>query len=93
MPPRITNPEKMILVTLTSQSSRITKDSGQRLHQVMLIFKPDTVLGWYRELVGRKWTFKRKGKPGRPGISSKLEALILRLAKEDPSWGSDKIQG
>jgi hypothetical protein len=31
---------------------------------VMLIFKPDTVLGWHRELVSRKWTFKRKGKPG-----------------------------
>jgi hypothetical protein len=59
----------------------------------MLIFKPDTVLRWHRELVRRKWTFKRKGKPGRPGISSELEALIVRLAKENPCWGYDKIQG
>ena len=58
----------------------------------MLIFKPDTVLRWHRELVRRKWTFKRKGKPGRPGISSELEALILRLTQENPRWGYGKIQ-
>ena len=65
----------------------------QRLHQIMLIFKPDTVLRWHRELVRRKWTFKRKAKPGRPAMSSELEALLVRLAKENPRWGYDKIQG
>jgi hypothetical protein len=44
-------------------------------------------------ILRRKWTFQRKEKPGRPGISSELEALIVRLAKENPRWGYGKIQG
>jgi putative transposase len=92
-PPRISDPERMILAILVDKFSQSTKDTCQRLHQVMLIFKPDTVLRWHRELVRRKWTFSRKAKPGRPTISSELEALILRLANENPRWGYDKIQG
>jgi len=83
----------MVLATLTDKYSQFTDGARQRLHQVMLIFKPDTVLRWHRELVRRKWTFKRNGKPGRPGRSSELEALIVRLAKEDPRWSYDKILG
>ena len=89
--PRVTDPERMVLATLTNKFKRTTIDARQRLNQMMLIFKPDTVLRWYRELVRRKWTFKRKEKPGRPGISAELEALIVRLAKENPRWGYGKI--
>jgi putative transposase len=59
----------------------------------LLIFKPDTVLRWHRKLVRRKWTFQRKGNLGRPRLSTELENLILRLAKENPRWGYDKIHG
>ena len=92
-PPRITDPERMILAILTDRYKQSVDDARQRLHQVMLIFKPDTVLGWHRELVRRKWTFRRKGNPGRPCILSELQALIVRLAKENPRWGYDKIHG
>jgi putative transposase len=92
-PPRISDPERMVLVTLLDKYCSFKDGARQHLHQVMLIFKPDTVLRWHRELVRRKWTFKRKGKPGRPVISPELEALIIRLAKENPRWGYDKIQG
>ena len=92
-PPRITDPERMILAILTDRYKQSADDASQRLHQVMLIFKPDTVLGWHRKLVRRKWTFRRKGIPGRPCISSELEALIVRLAKENTRWGYDKIHG
>jgi hypothetical protein len=54
----------------------------------MLIFKPGTVLRWHRELVRRKWTFRRKSNPGRPKLSSELEALIIQLAKENTRWGA-----
>jgi putative transposase len=83
----------MILATLVGKYTQFTDGARQHLNQVMLIFKPDTVLRWHRALVRRKWTFKRKRKPSRPGISSELEAMIVRLAKENPHWGYDKIQG
>jgi putative transposase len=92
-PPVISGPERMILAILTDRLYQSTRDACLRLDQVMMVFKPDTVLGWHRELVRRKWTFKRKGKPGRPVISSELETLIVRLANENLRWGYDKIWG
>ena len=91
--PRITDPERMVLATLTDKYKGAKTGVHQRLNQVILIFKPETVLRWHRELVRRKWTFKRKGKPGRPGITAEVEALIVRLAKENASWGYGRIQG
>jgi hypothetical protein len=92
-PPVISDPERIILAILTDKLNQSTRDARRRLDQVMMVFKPDTVLGWHRELVRRKGTFKRKGKPGRPVISSEVETLIVRLAKENLPWGYDKIRG
>ena len=52
------------------------------MQQVMLIFKPDTMLRWHRELVRRKWALHQKRKPGGPRLSSELEELIIRLASD-----------
>jgi hypothetical protein len=92
-PPRISDPERMILAILTGKLSQSTRKTRQRLDRVMMFFKPDTVLGWHRELVRRKWTFRSKAKPGGPRISSELETLIMRLAKGNRHWGYEKIQG
>jgi putative transposase len=54
---------------------------------------PQTVLRWHRELVRRKWTYRRRRRPGRPKIAPGTAALILRLAKENPRWGYLRIQG
>ncbi len=59
----------------------------------MLLFKPDTVLKWHRELVRRKWTYQRTRAGGRPSVATELEELIIRLARENPRWGYGKIQG
>jgi transposase len=83
----------MILAILMDKYKQSRDDAHQRFHQVLLIFKPDTVLGWHRKFVRHKWTFKRKGNPGRPRMTAELEALIVRLAKENPRWGYEKIQG
>jgi putative transposase len=91
--PRITDPERMVLATLTDKYKRAKTGVHQRLNQVIMIFKPETVLRWHRERVRRKWTFKRKRQPGRPGTSAEVEALIVRLAKENASWGYERIQG
>jgi len=91
--PRISRPEKQILGTLSARFSQLENYARQRMQQVMLIFKPDTILRWYRELVRRKWALHQKRKPGRPRLSSELEELIIRLANENPRWGYDKIHG
>jgi len=57
------------------------------------IVQPETLLRWHRELVSRKWTFRRKGLPGRPRLGPETTALILRLARENPRWGFQRIRG
>jgi putative transposase len=52
---------------------------------------PGTVLRWHRRLVAARWRQPRP--PGRPPISEELVELILRLARENPSWGYTRIQG
>jgi transposase InsO family protein len=46
-------------------------------------------------LVARKWDYsdRRKKCPGRPAISQEIQELVVRLAKENPRWGYDRIQG
>ena len=46
-PPRIYDPERIILATLADKFSHSTIDARHHLYQVMLIFKPDTVLRWH----------------------------------------------
>ena len=59
-----------------------------------LLVRPETVLGWHRALVRRKWAAYR-GRPrrGRPPISMECRNLIVRMARENPSWGYFRIRG
>ena len=54
---------------------------------------PQTLLRWHRELVRRKWSYRRRRRAGRPRIDGTTAALVLRLAKENPRWGYRRIQG
>lgn len=85
--------EKLFLAVLTARLKTATNRPASQLRGVIRIFQPETVLRWHRELVGRKWTFKRRAKGGRPRISQELEALIVRLARENGRWGYGKIEG
>ena len=85
--------EKLILAVLTARLRKATKRPAVQLRDVIRIFQPETVLRWHRDLVRRKWTFKRKAKGGRPRIRQELEALIVRLARENGRWGYGKIEG
>src|SRR6201987_160611 len=51
-------------------------------------------LGWYRRLVARKFDGScARRAPGRPPIGKEIEELIIRMAKENRSWGYDRIVG
>ena len=91
--PRISPWEKRTLVVCSRKLTPMTIGARARLGQVMFLFKPETLLKWHRELVRRKWTFRRGAPRGRPRISSELEALVLRLTKENPTWGYGKLEG
>jgi putative transposase len=57
-----------------------------------LVVTPTTLLRWHRELVRRRWTYpQRKG--GRPPTGRALRELVLRLARENPAWGYQRIAG
>jgi hypothetical protein len=47
---------------------------------------PATLLRWHRNLIARKWTYPRK-RPGRPSTRADVRAAVLRLARENPTWG------
>ncbi len=58
------------------------------------LVEPETVLGWHRELVRRKWAaFGRRRGVGRPRLEPSLRDLILRMARENPKWGCVRIRG
>ncbi|MFC9670024.1 integrase core domain-containing protein [Streptomyces sp. NPDC056949] len=52
-----------------------------------------TLLAWHRQLIARKWTFTRHRRPGRPSTAPAVKQLVLRLARENSSWGAPRIQG
>ncbi len=92
-PPRLSRWERLGLAVLAARLMACGRTGRNRLAQAVLVFKPDTLLKWHRELVRYKWTFARPQSSGRPSITTDTKALILRLAKENPRWGYSKLQG
>ena len=88
-PPRISRWEKLTLAVLAARLK-----GRNRLNEVMVLFKPDTVLKWHRELVRRKWTFQqRKQRAGHADLAPELEALIVQMALDNPRLGYKKLVG
>jgi putative transposase len=85
---RLTDGERTTLAAIGQQLGK------KALEEVATIVKPDTILAWHRRLVAKKFDGSTKRKaPGRPMIDQELEALIVRMAKENRSWGYDRIVG
>jgi putative transposase len=56
------------------------------------LVQPDTLLGWHRRLVAGAWTHPYH-QTGRPPLDQEVQQLIVRLARESPRWGDQRIQG
>src|ERR1700676_1903850 len=74
---RLSNPERATL-------AEIGKRLGRKvLREVACVAKPDTTLGWYRRLVAQKFDgSKHRRYPGRPPVSSEVEALAAPMGRE-----------
>jgi len=68
------------------------KQLGRRLlNRVATIVTPDTIMRWHRRLIAAKWTYQQRR--DRRGVMREIKSLIVRLAKENASWGYTRIQG
>src|SRR5215510_1950246 len=66
----------------------------QALQEVANIVKPETILGWHRKLAAAKFDGSHQRKfLGRPRVDKALEDLVVQMAKENRSWGYDRLAG
>ncbi len=87
-PLRLTDAERVTLAEIAHRLSR------KALEDVAKAAKPDTIMGWYRRLIARKFDgSKSRQYPGRPRIDGEIEQLVVRMAKENTDWGYDRIVG
>jgi putative transposase len=64
------------------------------LCRVRLLVRPDPVLRWHRDLLARRHAdLSRPKRPGRPPTVRSVRVLVLRLARENPSWGYRRLHG
>ena len=55
---------------------------------------PDTLLRWYKRLIGKKVDrSQHRRQLGRPRVAEEIERLVVRMAEENPTWGYRRIQG
>jgi hypothetical protein len=64
-----------------------------RRGRALTIVRSATVIGWHRRLVARHWTQPPTRQPGRPPVDPDLRRLIVRLARENPTWGYRRVHG
>jgi transposase InsO family protein len=88
--PKLTDGQRITLATIGKKMGR------EALEAVACIVTPDTILRWHRELVAAKFdsTACRKAKSvGRPPTDAAVVDLVLRMARENPTWGYRRITG
>jgi putative transposase len=90
LPPRLrlSDPERSTLAEIGKRLGRTL------LAEVACVAKPETILAWYRRLIARKFDgSKSRSYPGRPPLDATIEALMVRMARENSGWGYDRIVG
>jgi putative transposase len=85
---RLSNGERTTLAEIGKKLGR------QALAEVASIVTPNTILAWHRQLVAQKFDGSEQRKTlGRPKVAAELEAVIVRMAQENRTWGYDRIVG
>ena len=85
---RLTDAERIRLAKLGHELGR------KALEGIAAIVKPETILAWFRKLVAKKFdSSRRPRKQGRPRTPEEIEALIVKIAEENPSWGYSRLVG
>ena len=65
-----------------------------RRQGLRLLVTPDTILRWHRDIIRRRWAARSiRSKTGRPVTRRNIQALVLRLASENPGWSYRKLHG
>ena len=65
-----------------------------RRQGLRLLVTPDTIVRWHRDIVRRRWAARSmRGRTGRPSTRRNIQALVRRLARENPDWGYRRIHG
>jgi transposase InsO family protein len=54
---------------------------------------PATLLTWHRRLVARRWDYTSRRPPGRPSTIAAIRKLVIRIARDNPTWGHRRVQG
>src|SRR2546430_6132147 len=57
-----------------------------RVRWVAFVVTPATLLRWHRSLIARRWTYPTR-RPGRPPVTAPVPEFVLRLARDNPTWG------
>jgi len=85
---RLTDDERRTLGEIAYRLGR------KALQEIATAAKPDTLLGWYRRLVAKKFDGSpyRRGY-GRPRVDREIEKLVVKMAIENRDWGYDRIVG
>ena len=85
---RLTDPERITLAEIGKRLGR------KALEEVAQIVRPETILGWHRELIARKFDgSKQRSSVGRAPTKQEIEKLVLQFARENRSWGYRRIVG
>ena len=85
---QLTDLERISLAEIGKRLSRMA------LQEVAQMVRPETILGWHRKLIARKFDgSKQRRSVGRPATGPRIEDLIIQFARENRSWGYRRIVG
>ncbi len=101
----LTEEDRVLREQLKAKRIRFTDDQRRRLAAkgkalgrkvlggVCTLVTPETVLRWYRTLIAKKYDGSAKRGPGRPQVKESIQELVVRMAKENVSWGMAASRG